>query len=141
MCILKHLFALPRFPHTDICVGGEQPVPWVAAPLPGLQHGAHQLPLQPALAPSLSQVSTIVVEGLHCKRPIQCLASSEILTPHPLTAQRVCTPRLWCRVRTHSPGGEWGINSSEDIRHCSVLLYCFLQAFFISKETPTAERR
>jgi hypothetical protein len=25
-------------------------------------------------------------EGLYCKRPIQCLASSEILTPHPLTA-------------------------------------------------------
>ncbi len=27
-----------------------------------------------------------VVEGLYC------LASSEILTPHPLTAQQVCTP-------------------------------------------------
>jgi hypothetical protein len=26
------------------------------------------------------------VQGLYCKRPIQCLASSEILTPHPLTA-------------------------------------------------------
>jgi hypothetical protein len=25
------------------------------------------------------------VERLYCKRPIQCLASSEILTPHPLT--------------------------------------------------------
>ncbi len=32
------------------------------------------------------------VEGLYCKRPIQCLASSEILIPHPLTARRVCTP-------------------------------------------------
>ncbi len=31
-------------------------------------------------------------EGLYCKRRIQCLASSEILTPHPLTARRVCTP-------------------------------------------------
>jgi hypothetical protein len=31
------------------------------------------------------------VEGLYCKRPIQWLASSKILTPHPLTAQRVCT--------------------------------------------------
>jgi hypothetical protein len=31
------------------------------------------------------------VEGLYCKRPIQCLASSELLT-HPLTAQRVFTP-------------------------------------------------
>ncbi len=59
------------------------------------------------------------VEGLYCKRPIQCLASSELLTPYPLTARRVCTP-----------GGEdilagWrgvgGVNSSEDARHCSVL--------------------
>ncbi len=32
------------------------------------------------------------VEGLYCKRPIKCLASSEILTPHPLTTRRVCTP-------------------------------------------------
>ncbi len=32
------------------------------------------------------------VEGLYCKRPILCLASSEILTHHPLTARRVCTP-------------------------------------------------
>jgi len=36
------------------------------------------------------------VERLYCKRPIQCLASSKILTPHPLTARRVCTPCLWC---------------------------------------------
>jgi hypothetical protein len=27
----------------------------------------------------------IIVEGLYCQRPIQCLESSEILTPHPLT--------------------------------------------------------
>ncbi len=33
----------------------------------------------------------MIVEGLYCKRSIQCLASSEILTPHPLTARRVCT--------------------------------------------------
>jgi hypothetical protein len=33
-----------------------------------------------------------VVERLYCKRPILCLASSKILTPHPLTARRVCTP-------------------------------------------------
>jgi hypothetical protein len=30
------------------------------------------------------------VEGLYCKRPIQSLASSKLLTPHPLTARRVC---------------------------------------------------
>jgi hypothetical protein len=35
------------------------------------------------------------VEGLYCKRPIQCLTSSEILTPH-----------LWGGGRTHSLVGE-----------------------------------
>jgi hypothetical protein len=33
-----------------------------------------------------------VVERFYCKRPIQCLASSKILTPHSPTARRVCTP-------------------------------------------------
>ncbi len=66
-----------------------------------------------------------VVEGLYCKRQIECLASSEILTPPP-TARRVCVlctpPPLWCGGRTHSLGGEGvGVNSSEDARHCSVL--------------------
>jgi hypothetical protein len=43
------------------------------------------------------------VEGLFCKRPIQCLASSKILIPpRPLTTRRVCTPRLWCGGRTHA---------------------------------------
>jgi hypothetical protein len=47
----------------------------------------------------------ISVEGLCYKRPIQCLASSEILTPHPR-------------------GERGGVNSSEDARHCSVLYIC-----------------
>jgi hypothetical protein len=47
-----------------------------------------------------------LVEGLYCKRPIQCLASSDLLTPHPLTARRVCISRLWCGGRTHSLEGE-----------------------------------
>jgi hypothetical protein len=67
------------------------------------------------------------VEGLYCKRPIQCLASSEILTPHPLTARRVCTPQPLVRGggRTHSLGGKAvGVNSSVDARHCSVLYIC-----------------
>ncbi len=51
------------------------------------------------------------VEGLYCKRPILCLPSSKILTPHPLTARRRgCTPPppFWCGGRTHSPGGKSG---------------------------------
>jgi hypothetical protein len=66
------------------------------------------------------------VERLNCKRPIQCLASSEILTPHPLTARRVCTPFLWWGERGHTRWVErgWGVNSWEDARHCSVLYKC-----------------
>ncbi len=46
---------------------------------------------------TLSQLSlflliSLTIEGLYCKRPMQCLASSEKLTPHPLTARWVCTP-------------------------------------------------
>jgi hypothetical protein len=40
--------------------------------------------------------------------PILWLASSKIFTPTPLTAHRVCTPRLWCRGRKNSLGGEGG---------------------------------
>ena len=42
----------------------------------------------------------VYVERLYCKRPIQCLESSKILTPHPLP------PGLWYGGRTHSLGGE-----------------------------------
>jgi hypothetical protein len=51
----------------------------------------------------------LTVERLYCKRPIQCLASSKILTPHPLTARRVCTPptSMWGED-THSLHGEGG---------------------------------
>ncbi len=45
------------------------------------------------------------VERLYCKRPILCLASSRILTPHPFTDRRVSIPRLWCGGRTHSLAG------------------------------------
>ncbi len=34
----------------------------------------------------------ILSPALYCRRPIQCLASSKILTPHPLTTRRVCVP-------------------------------------------------
>ncbi len=46
---------------------------------------------------------TGTVERLYCKRPIQCRASSKYWPP---TARRVSNPRLWCRGRTHSLGGE-----------------------------------
>ncbi len=76
------------------------------------------------------------VEGSYCKRPIQCLASSKRLFPHPLTARRVCTvypppPHLWCWGSTHSLGGE-GVGGQyfEDARHSSVLYIC---KYFVGK--------
>jgi hypothetical protein len=61
------------------------------------------------------------VEGLYCKRPIQCLASSEERPP--LTARRVCTSPTFGVGGGHTRLRErgWGVNSSEDARHCSVL--------------------
>jgi hypothetical protein len=65
------------------------------------------------------------VEGLYCKRPIQCLASSEILTPH---RPAVCTPLPPPLVRGEDTlawgRGGGGVNSLEDARHCSVLYIC-----------------
>ncbi len=59
------------------------------------------------------------VEGLYCKRLIQCLASSP--------------PRRG--GRTHSGWrGSGGVNSSEDARHCSVLYIC--DYFVISGKVP-----
>jgi hypothetical protein len=69
----------------------------------------------------------LYVKGLYCKRPIQCLAFSEILTPHPLTARQVCTPPpLRCGGEdTLAKGrGGGGVNSLKDARHCSVLYIC-----------------
>jgi hypothetical protein len=57
---------------------------------------------------------------------IQCLASSEMVTPHPLNARRVCTPPPLVRGEDTLAGlrGGGGVNSSENARHCSVLYIC-----------------
>ncbi len=50
---------------------------------------------------------SVYLERLYCKRPIQCLAASKILTPH--RPASVCVPpRLLCGGRTHSLVGEGG---------------------------------
>jgi hypothetical protein len=79
----------------------------------------------------------MAVEGLYCKRPIQCLASSEILTPHPLTARRVCTPPPPPLVRGKDTLSGWrgvGVNSSDEARHCSVLYIC---KYFVAMASKT----
>jgi hypothetical protein len=52
--------------------------------------------------------------------------------PHPLTAQRVCTPFPPPLVRggghTRWVEGGPGVNSSEDARHCSVL---YISKYFV----------
>jgi hypothetical protein len=73
-----------------------------------------------------------IVEGLNCKRPIQCLASSKIWTPAPSPPGECVPPpppppRLWCRGEDTLAGwrgGAWGVNILEDARHCSVLYIC-----------------
>ncbi len=75
-------------------------------------------------------LSLHAVERLYCKRQIQCLASSKILTPHPLTARRVCTPPPLVRGEDTLAGWRagWGVNILEDARHCSVL---YISKYFV----------
>jgi hypothetical protein len=76
------------------------------------------------------------VEGLYCKRPIQCLASSEILTPpHPLTPHRpasVCTvpPRLLVRGEDTLAGWR-GVGGSIVRKTPDTALYSIYKYFVI----------
>ncbi len=76
------------------------------------------------------RVILCIVKRLYCKRPIQCLASSKILTTHPLTARRVCItippPLPLVRGKDTLAGsrGGWGVKILEDARHSSVLYIC-----------------
>jgi hypothetical protein len=60
------------------------------------------------------------VEG-YCKRPIQCLASSELLTPTSYRPASVYPPAFGAGVG-HPRWVErgWGVNSSEDAIHYSL---------------------
>jgi hypothetical protein len=80
----------------------------------------------------------IYEKRLYCKRPILWLASSELLTPIPLTARRVCTTRLWCGGRTHWLGGEGGggVNILEGARHSSVL---YIRKYFVGTYLEVGE--
>jgi hypothetical protein len=67
-----------------------------------------------------------IVEGLYCKRPIKCQASYEILTPSPPGECVPPPPSAFGARGGHTRWAEsgWGVNSSEDARHCSVLYIC-----------------
>ncbi len=59
---------------------------------------------------NVNKALEILVKWLYCKRPIQCLTSSKILTPLPPGECALCTPRLWCGWRTHSLRERgWGV--------------------------------
>jgi hypothetical protein len=66
------------------------------------------------------------VKRLYCKRPIQCLASSKILTPPPLPGDCVVYPPAFGAGGGHTRWVErgWGVNILEDARHSSVLYVC-----------------
>ncbi len=51
----------------------------------------------------------------------QCLASSELLTPHPLSTQWVCPPPA-PKLRTRRAVRGWRVNISEEARHWIGLL-------------------
>ncbi len=65
---------------------------------------------------------------LHMWSPELCLASSKILTPTPLSTQRVCPPPAPNAGGAQSPGGEGGggVNILEDARHRIGLLYSII---------------
>jgi hypothetical protein len=90
---------------------------------------AHQLcDTVPRTVQSTVRLSVYVqfVEVLYCKRTIQCLASSELLTPHPPTPPGECVSPAFGAGGGHTRWVErgLGVNSSEDARHCSVLYLC-----------------
>ncbi len=74
----------------------------------------------------------ILVEGLYCKVPIQCLASSEMYPPPPAFGTGGGHTRLveW----------GWGVNSSEDSRHCSVLYICKYCVYILYALIPVVFR-
>ncbi len=74
----------------------------------------------------------------------QCLASSELLTPHRLSTQRVCPPSVPKAEGSLSPSGERvGVNISEDVRHWIGLLQynpSTSPAIFLQPNRQTARR-
>ncbi len=75
-------------------------------------------------------VLVLPVEGLYCKRPIQSLASSKILTPHPLTARRVCPPLPLVRGEDTLAGWKGGGGSIDNAlcsKYVSTLWYASLK--------------
>jgi hypothetical protein len=107
------------------CEKRSQSVLLVVLPLPPPPpQKAQKLAIQ-AKSPSATIVAGLQLplpdqlpEGLYCKRPIQCLASSEILKPPPPPPSppgECVTLRLWCGGRTHSLGGE-GVGRGSIVR-------------------------
>ncbi len=103
-------------------------VPPAAEEVPSAASVAHHRPLDLPMAEEegryLPYRKVHTVEVSYCKRPIQCLASSKILTPH--RPASVCTPPPLVRGEDTLAGWGvgWGVNILEDARHCSVLYIC-----------------
>jgi hypothetical protein len=91
---------------------------------------------------NLYALQSVFMWLIYCKRPIQCLASSKILTPHPVTARRMCTLPPLVRGEDTLAGWRGGgeVNSLEDARHCSVLCKYFV-TFTIKQQLESSEAR
>jgi hypothetical protein len=96
-----------------ILVGCNRATRLHAPVIPGpLTHHSRRSPPPPRIAAP--------VERLYCKRPILCLASSKLLTPHPpLRPASVRGEDTLARWR-----GGWGVNILEGAKHSSVLIIC-----------------
>jgi hypothetical protein len=70
-----------------------------------------------------SSSRALPVEGLYCKRPIQWRLP-KYWPPTPSQPGECVSPLLWCGGHTRWGERGWGVNSSEDARHCSVLYIC-----------------
>jgi hypothetical protein len=95
-------------------------------PAAGRPHRLHRLRRGQSQVQKINK-KNISVEGLYCKKPIQCLASSEILTHRPPPPHRpasVYPAAIGGGGHTRWVERGWGVNSSEDARHCSVLYIC-----------------
>ncbi len=75
------------------------------------------------------------VEGSDCKRPIQCLASSKIFTPHapPHRPASEYPLRLCCGGRTHSLGKE-GVGGQYFGRRHKLLYSTYVSRSAVKKE-------
>jgi hypothetical protein len=90
----------------------------------------------------VSRPSAAPVEGLYCKRPIQCLASSKMFTPPPTPSPHgECVPPAFGAGGGHTRWVErgWGVSVLEDARHCSCSTYVSILCAWPRPSSPVPD--